>query len=99
VPIVELLLHSGANVNAQTSTGDTALHLAAQKNHAAVVTCLLSERAHSTARTDLRNRDGKLAEYLAKSDAVRDAFAKPSANLIHMMPQEEDDESDESDDE
>lgn len=95
VDIVELLLHSGADPNAVNANGDTALHLAAWKQHALVVAALLQEQFK--ARTDLKNNDGKLAEQLARSEEVVDAFAKPAANNIQLV--EEDDDDDDSEDE
>jgi hypothetical protein len=92
VDIVELLLHSKADPNAQNDSGDTALHLASAKKRTLVVQALLNENIN--ARTDLRNRDGKTAEDLALSDEVRDAFNKQS-DIIQMAPEESDDDDDE----
>lgn len=90
--IVEMLLHAGADVNAQNMNGDTALHLASFKNHSLVVSALLNEKFQ--ARLDIKNRDGVTAEQLARCDAVRDAFAKPAANMIQMAVEEDDDSDD-----
>jgi ankyrin repeat protein len=93
--ICELLLHSGANVNAQNHTGDTPLHLAVWKSHEAVVALLLKEGGQWKADTTLRNQDGKLAEELARSDAVREIFDKLAGNDSINVVQENDDSDDE----
>jgi hypothetical protein len=62
------------------------------KQHDLVVALLL--RDPWKADISLKNHDGKRAEELARTDAVRDVFAKPEANQITFV-QEDDDDDDE----
>lgn len=91
VDIVELLLHSQADPNAQNDAGDTALHLAAAKKRVLVIKALLNDNIN--ARVDIRNRDGKKAEDLALTDEVQDAFSK-QGDIIQMAPESDDDDDD-----
>ena len=92
VDVVELLLHEGAQINAQNHNGDTALHLAVWKKHAMVVRVLLAEQWK--ANVGLLNHEGKTAEQLARTDEIREMFVKQACNTqtIHMAPPEEDDD-------
>ena len=66
--IAELLIQHGANVNATTPDGKTALMFAAMFNQLAVVDCLLAHGADIEARTD----DGKTALMLADAMGAAD---------------------------
>lgn len=90
--MVELLLHEGANINAQNHNGDSALHLAVWKKHALVVAVLLAEQWK--ANLALKNHDGHRAEDMARTDEIRDLFVKQAcaAHPIHMAAPEEDDD-------
>lgn len=70
VDIVELLLHSGADVNAVNHNGDTALHCAVWKQHDLVVGALLAEQWK--ARLDIKNHDGKTPEEVGHTRAPTD---------------------------
>lgn len=44
--VVEVLLANGAQIEAATKSGFTALHMACGKGHLEVVACLLAQNAH-----------------------------------------------------
>lgn len=60
--LITLLLEHGADVNARSASGYTALHLAASRGNDALVDLLLGREANSGARTD----DGKTAAIIAR---------------------------------
>lgn len=52
--MVRFLLEQGANVDAQTASGYTALHQAAQQGHAVVITLLLQSKASPNIKNMVR---------------------------------------------
>ena len=66
--VVELLINSGANVNASDYSGSTALHYAAAKGHQNALLLLL----HSQAIIDARDSDGNTALHLACNNGHED---------------------------
>ncbi len=55
--VIEFLIAAGASVDAQTNTGDTALHLAAQCNNKKAIKLLLAHGADAS----IKNKSGKIA--------------------------------------
>lgn len=78
VDIVQLLLHSGADVNAVNHNGDTALHCAVWKQHDLVVSELLAEQWKT--RLDIKNHDGKTAEEVRHAQSQYEAVAACAAS-------------------
>ena len=72
VPLAELLLDAGADVNGQGAGGFTALHTAAQNGDAHLVRELLSRGADP----NLKNHAGKTPADLAETDAACDLLRR-----------------------
>ena len=66
LPIVTILLHYGATVNAQNNNGDTPLHLAVQNNNSDLVKELLAYDAKKS--IPIKNKLGKTPIYLASTE-------------------------------
>ena len=71
----EFLLKHGADMDAQTAHGDTALHLAAANGHADIVSLLLSFHANHA----VRNNAGFTAEQIAT--------ARDSSAIVRLIQQ------------
>ncbi len=65
--IVELLLKAGARIDAQDKDGKTALMMAAENNNVETTRVLLAYKANQR----LTDKEGRIAEQLAHSDAVK----------------------------
>ena len=76
--LVELLLASGADVNAQDNDGETALHLAVYGDHRDVVEFLLANHANVNART----RDRVAGAYNGGVTPLHVARSKDMAELL-----------------
>ena len=68
---IALLLDAGAPIDAADNRGRTALMIAAERGHAAVVAALLARRADRT----VKDKGGMRADDLATNDEVRAALA------------------------
>lgn len=90
--IVELLLHSGADANAQNKNGDSPLHLAAWKDHPKVVQLLLAWKGNK----NLTNKDGKSPAQLARGPETKALLPEVSqeelGNLVKLAPENDDDD-------
>jgi ankyrin repeat protein len=64
--VVKMLLHKGANIDAQANDGWTALHSASYYNMPHIMKVLLREGA----RVDLKSTGGKTAQDMAEEDPV-----------------------------
>jgi len=71
----EFLLRHGANMDAQTHNGETALHLATRHKHIDTVALLLDFHANHC----LKNKDGLTSEQLA--------IAKHDSQIAHLIQQ------------
>ena len=69
-PIVELLLSSGADVNAKNYSSEVALHYAALHGHKEIVQILLDHRADVTIKNDVGTTPLSGAMSAGKSDIV-----------------------------
>jgi ankyrin repeat protein len=69
--IVVSLLDAGANVNATTAKGNTALHIAAYKGYSQMVRLLLSRGADRTSRNPHGQTPEMLAEEYKQSEVLR----------------------------
>eukprot|EP01088_Endostelium_zonatum_P017564 TRINITY_DN5237_c0_g1_i4.p1 TRINITY_DN5237_c0_g1~~TRINITY_DN5237_c0_g1_i4.p1 ORF type:complete len:147 (-),score=58.59 TRINITY_DN5237_c0_g1_i4:160-555(-) len=65
-----LLKSTSINVNIQNKQGNTALHQASWRNHPDVIKALIDKQA----KTELKNKDGKLPVDLARSSEAKDLF-------------------------
>lgn len=68
--IAEFLITKGANVNAVDGSGNTALHINAQKGSRQIVELLLKNGA----KTDIKNEFGEIPADLARKPIVRNLF-------------------------
>jgi len=94
IDIVELLLHSGASINARTINGDTALHLAVFRDHIRVAQLLLQWKADK----NIKNNDNKTPPQLAHSDGMREAVpvydpAEFASQIVQAKTEEIDDDA------
>ncbi|KAG6066326.1 hypothetical protein E4U32_006248 [Claviceps aff. humidiphila group G2b] len=76
-PILHLLLQKGANVNEKNSSGQTALHFIASKNHIDTARFLLDIPPPNTASTRVRDRRGQYPIHRAAA-----AGSLPMTNLL-----------------
>lgn len=74
LPVVKVLLDSGADIDLASGDGDTALHDAAENGHEEVVVYLL----HAGANRIARNAKGKTADEVASEDRIRLLIKSPA---------------------
>ncbi|HUX44214.1 MAG TPA: ankyrin repeat domain-containing protein, partial [Terracidiphilus sp.] len=73
--IATVLLEHGADVNRQSSNGNTPLHLAAKWNRIETAKLLLASGADVT----IRNENGETPQELATTEEMAALFEKPTA--------------------
>jgi uncharacterized protein len=69
-PMVELLLHGGANVNGKNDDGEVALHYAALHGYTDIVQILLDHNADVNVKSEIGATPLSIAEKSGKSDVV-----------------------------
>lgn len=92
--VVQYLISLRIDVNAQNDNGDTALHLATNKNHIDVVQVLLQVGANR----NIQNKAGKTAPDLARTAEMKKALPdfdpNEAANMVVMASDDDDDDDD-----
>ncbi len=81
-----------ASLSLSLSLSSPSASICSWKQHDLVVALLLRDEWNPKADLSIKNHDGKTAEDLGHSEAVRDAFAKPSANQISFVKDEDSDD-------
>jgi ankyrin repeat protein len=79
VQLVEILIDAGADLATATNQGNTALHIAAYRGHAAVVATLLSRGADRTARNSIGETAEDLARRYDQTEVLEVLAAGPAA--------------------
>jgi ankyrin repeat protein len=81
LPIVDILLECGADIQARTHSGFTPLHFAVKNGHASVVRKLLAENADPNATTSFMFSPLHLAAEYSTDPNVLDQLAEAGADL------------------
>ncbi|ELR11786.1 ankyrin domain protein [Acanthamoeba castellanii str. Neff] len=74
--VKQLVKADGVDLNAQNDQGKTALHQAVWRNQAEVIKLLLG----ASARTDVKDKDGRLPRDLARDRDIKDLLPKPEGD-------------------